>query len=294
MEWWGSNLEGQSYPLAFRRDGSPSPELTEAPSPTTTLAAEEGLAIRVYEVDGIEVVTPSLMAELPERATTVEFHSAVIDSGDGPTLCAGIVMDSLPPQCSGPVAAGLDMDDWSEEAQGVRWGERSVVVTWPPVDGVVEVIDHSVYAPPHLEPPTDDLPAECEDAELRAGSGPVNDYARSLGEVNGGLYVTNDGKLVLQVVGDPAPHREALAELGGACVIEVTRSQTEQLAIQDSIHPLLVDIPELVSTYSSSTGARGRVDFYLPVVDRATAQAIAALVDDPTAIRIFGMGVLHP
>ena len=203
-------------------------------------------------------------------------------------------LDSLPPQCSGVIADGLDMDGWSEESQGVRWGQRSVTVTWPPVNGVVEVIDDSEYAPPNLEPPTDALPAECQGNERSAGSQTINDYARSLGASNGGLYVTNDGALVLQVVGDPEPHREALAEAGGACVIEVTRSEAELLAIQDAVHSLLRDIPELVGTYSSSTGARGRLDLHLPVVDRTTARAIAALVDDPTAIRIIGMGVLHP
>ncbi len=294
MELFGSNVEGRSYPLVFRRDGSSPPTTIVAASSTTTVAPEEGLAIRVYEVDGIEVVTPSLMADLPDRASQVQFHTMVIDSGNGPELCAGIVLGSLPPQCSGPIAAGLDMDGWSEESQGVRWGERSVTVSWPPVDGVVEVLDDSGYAPVDLGYPPGELPPECGDSERGAGAGPMNEYARSLGDSNGGLYVTEGGVLVLQVMGDPAPHREALAGAGGACVIEVTHSETELRALQDSIHPQLAEIPELVGTYSSSTGPRGRVDLYLPVVDRATAQAIAALVDDPTAIRIIGTGVLHP
>ena len=294
MEWYGSYTGVSAYPLVFRRDGSTSADENDGTSTTTTLAPEEGLAMRVYEVDGIEVVTPSVLNDLPEQATRVEFHTAVIDSGNGPELCIGGVLDSLPPQCSGPVAAGLDMDGWSEEANGVRWGERSVLVTWPPVDGVVEVVAASEYASPNLGYPPGDLPEECAGIELRAGAGPVNEYARTLGDRNGDLYMTNDGTLVLQVVDDPVPHREALAELGGACVIEVGRSGTEQRAIQDALHPLLRDIPELLSTYSSSTGPGGRVDLYLPVADRATARAIAALVADPTAIRIIGMGILQP
>lgn len=35
------------------------------------------------------------------------------------------------------------MDGWSEEANGVLWGDRAVVVTWPPIDGVVEVLGQS-------------------------------------------------------------------------------------------------------------------------------------------------------
>ncbi len=294
MEWFGSNLEGKSYPLTFRRDGSPPPPpTTEEPLPTTTLAPEEGLAIRVWDVEGVEVVSPSFTSELPEQASRVEFHTTVIDEGDGPKLCTGGVAASLPPQCSGPVAEGLDMDGWSEETSGVRWGERSVLVTWPPLDGFVAVLDQSENAPPDLGYPPGELPAVCEGVDLGAGAGPVNDYARSLGSSNGGLYVANDGTLVLQVVGDPELHREALAELGGACVIEVSRSESELLAIQNAIHPLLRGIPEVGDSYASSTGPLGRVDLYLPVVDRAIAQAIAKLVDDPTAIRIIGMAVIH-
>jgi hypothetical protein len=294
MEWFGSNLEGKVYPLVFRRVGSPPLATTDGTSTTTTLEPEQGLAMRVYEVDGIEVVTPSFLDELPEQATRVEFHTTVIDSGNGPELCTGIVLDSLPPQCSGPVAAGLDMDGWSEEASGVRWGERSVVVTWPPVDGFVEVLDQSQYAPPALEYPPGDLPAECENTDTGAGAGPVNEYANSLGDNNGGLYVTNDGTLVLQVVGDAAPHREAMAELGGACVVEVSRNAAEQRTIQEALHPLIATIAEVVGSYVSSPGPAGRVDLELPVVDRATARAIAELADDPTAIRIIGTAVLHP
>ncbi len=218
----------------------------------------------------------------------------MIDSGDGPELCIGGVDDSLPPQCSGPVAAGLDMDGWSEEVDGVRWGDRSVVVTWPPIDGVVEVLGQSDVVTWEAEYPPGELPAECEDVETAAGAGPINDYARSLGDRNGGLYVANDGTLVLQVVGDPAPHREAMAEFGGACVVEVSRSEAEQRSIQDAIVPLLADVPELAGIYASGSGSGGRVVVHVPVADRMTARVIANLVDDPTAIRIVGFGVLRP
>ena len=77
-------------------------------------------------------------------------------------------------------------------------------------------------------------------------------------------------------------------------LIQQKGSLTREDTIQEAIHPLLVDLSELVGVYSSSTGPGGRVELQLPVVDRATARAIAELVDDPTAIRIVGSGVLHP
>ena len=288
MEWFGSNLEGRVYPLVFRRDGSPP-----APGSSTTLpSAADAPAVRVYEVEGVEVVTPTRLDELPERATQVEFVVTVIDSGDGPELCVGGVATSLPPQCSGPVAVGLDMEGWSEEMNGVRWGDRSVVVTWPPIDGIVNVVSDSPVIAWEVVFPPDEMPAECRDVETAAGVGVINDYARSLGARNGGLYLASDGTLVLQVVDDPAPHRAALAEFGGACVVEVPRNEAEQRSIQDALGQLLADLPGLAGNYAIGTGAGGRVVVHVPVADRATARAIASLVDDPTAIRIVGSGIL--
>jgi hypothetical protein len=292
MEWFGSNLEGTVYPLVFRRDGSPPPDASGTSS-TTAPSANDAPAIEVYEVEGIEVVTPTRLDELPERATQVEFLVTVIDSGDGPELCIGGVATSLPPQCSGPVAAGLNMEGWSEELYGVQWGDRSVVVTWPPVDGIVTVVADSPLIPWDVEFPPEALPVECRDVETAAGTGAINEYASSLGARNGGLYVASDGTLVLQVVGDPAPHRAALAAFGGACVVEVPRNEAEQRSIQDALGPLLADLPELAGyAVGTSTGAGGRVVVHVPVADRAIARAIGNLVDDPTAIRIVGLGIL--
>jgi hypothetical protein len=184
------------------------------------------------------------------------------------------------------------MEGWSEELYGVQWGDRSVVVTWPPIDGIVTVVADSPLIPWDVEFPTEALPAECRDVETAAGTGAINEYANSLGARNGGLYVASDGTLVLQVVGDPAPHRAALADFGGACVVEVPRNEAEQRSIQDALGPLLADLPELAGNYAISAGAGGRVVVHVPVADRAIALAIGNLVDDPTAIRIVGLGIL--
>lgn len=53
-----------------------------------------------------------------------EFEGTVIDSGDGPRLCA-VVLESYPPQCGQPTP--LLGWEWSgtphEQANGVRWGD---------------------------------------------------------------------------------------------------------------------------------------------------------------------------
>jgi len=86
----------------------------------------------VFDVGGIEVVSHTSLSELPEAATEVEFTSTIIDSGNGPEICIGGVAESLPPQCSGPIIEDLVMGDWAETASRVSWGERTVVVSWPP------------------------------------------------------------------------------------------------------------------------------------------------------------------
>lgn len=87
-------------------------------------------------------------------------------------------------------------------------------------------------------------------------------------------------------------HRDALASEGReACVIEVPRSGTEQRAILESIAPRLSDH---VFRISPSTGPGGRVEVTVAVADTQTAEAIAALVDDRTAIRVIGRGILLP
>lgn len=62
----------------------------------------------------------------PVELLTTLWPATVLDDGDGAELCLGGVMESLPPQCSGPRVAGWD---WSqhrgdfEAANGTRWGE---------------------------------------------------------------------------------------------------------------------------------------------------------------------------
>jgi hypothetical protein len=163
------------------------------------------------------------------------------------------------------------------------------------VDGTVQVLSQSEdLASPDLVYPPGEPPAECVGIDTDAGAGTLNAYANSLGAASGGVYLANDGTLVLQVVGDPAPHREALAGRGGACVIEVSRSEFEQRNLQDSLAPKLRDIPALALSYALSTGPGGRVEVYVPVADGSVAEAITALVDDPTAIRVIGRGILVP
>lgn len=55
--------------------------------------------------------------------------------GEDAQFCLGPVMESYPPQCSGPIVVGWEWPDdgmW-ESASGVTWGSYAIVGTW---DGV--------------------------------------------------------------------------------------------------------------------------------------------------------------
>lgn len=70
--------------------------------------------------------TAMLPAQGPVRAV-----ATVLDEGNGPMLCLGGVLTSLPPQCSGPAVAQWSWDEHPHEsADGVSWGEYTMVGDW--------------------------------------------------------------------------------------------------------------------------------------------------------------------
>jgi hypothetical protein len=78
-------------------------------------------------------------------------------------LCLGMINQSLPPQCSGPILPEWDWSTVSDEetAVGVTWGEYQVVGTW---DGITFTLTRPpVPAPPRntaASPPPADNPAD--------------------------------------------------------------------------------------------------------------------------------------
>lgn len=291
MTWHGRH--GNIPTLTFRRDGTPPGPVPVDPPPVTTKHV-----VRVFDLDGLEAVTVAAttidFVELPIRAERVEFTTMIIDSGPGPNICIGAVAQSLPPRCSGPIADGLEMGDWSDEAQGVRWGERTVVVSWPPVDGHVQLLDEAEARFQDYVFPGAELPAECAAMTSFVGSDEIHAYEQTLGDISGDVYLTSNGVLVLQVIGDPQLHREALASEGReACAIEVPRNKAEQRRIQNAVVSGLQGRSDAFAI-AVNTGPGGRIEVGVAVADQETAEIVAGLVDDRTAIRIIGRGVLLP
>jgi hypothetical protein len=77
---------------------------------------------------------------LPERASKVQFDAVMRFLDDGPGMCLGARLDINPVLfgCDNPIVDGLQEGPWTEPSRGSSRGLRSVVVSWPPINGRVE------------------------------------------------------------------------------------------------------------------------------------------------------------
>ena len=94
-------------------------------------------------VDGIKVFTGLDIDDLPTQASVVAFTGVVIDNGNGgPELGLSLHRWSVPPECSGPIVDGLRFDEsWVRGNTPKTWGSHSLLVSWPPRHGRVEVVE---------------------------------------------------------------------------------------------------------------------------------------------------------
>ena len=184
--------------------------------------------------------TALLPADGPVRAM-----ATVLDDGRGPMLCLGGVMDSLPPQCSGPEVTGWVWEDHPEHdrASGVRWGEYTMVGAWDgtsftptdvrptaPDDWPQEDVQ-ALFATRCEEPgggwvPTD--PAEVDGDSLSAAhrvAEALPDYALSWGDrsINPGYTVLN-----VAVTEDEARAESAVREVWGGALCVTRFAHTQQ------------------------------------------------------------------
>jgi hypothetical protein len=120
--------------------------------------------------------TPTEPAELPADVIAapgpVVGQGTVIQTGDTPPqLCLGAVMESYPPQCSGPELVGWNWDtvDGEETSGDVTFGTFAVFGGWDGVQlTVTEAISLALYDPmPIVDPLVDPENAgDASDADL--------------------------------------------------------------------------------------------------------------------------------
>ncbi|MEW1840104.1 hypothetical protein AB0392_19345 [Nonomuraea angiospora] len=213
--------------------------------------------------------------------TRYEANGTVLEGGGhGPQLCM-MVMESLPPQCSGLDIAGWDWNKVGHKSQsGVKWGEYRVVGTW---DGTRLTLTEPPGAPRKEAAPAheEDLTSPCpvpeggwrpvdpakatqralDEAMARAGTaeefaGAWLDQSYMKGLPAESPEANDPRRLVLNLkfTGDLSGREAWIREVwGGAlCVSGAARSQSELEAIQREVETELGD--RLVSASSSVRG----------------------------------------
>jgi hypothetical protein len=288
----GPTTAPTSAPTSAPTTFAPAPT-TSAPDTTPPTTAPAGtVALRDFDVDGVRVRVRTPLTELPEQATEIEDSGTLIDEGDGPIMCLGGVQESYPPQCDGPIVDGLVMGDWAETSNGVSFGERTVRVSWPPVDGRITLIGEREYdPPPSPEFPTYDVPEECADLGTPVGVDTLNSYAEAHPDITAIPFLADDTLGVLQVV------REHLDEVrddlttadAEPCLVPVEYSSEELRVAQEAI---VGAYQELSIGWTTGGGIGNRVEVGLAVADRATIRRLAALVENPEVLDVQAITTL--
>ena len=222
--------------------------------------------------------------DVPPTTTEWQFTGMVIDD-DGPEICPGGVMDSLPPQCAG---VPLDLFDWEEvtgyeEAAGVRWADLTLVGTLS--DGFFRLTQPptSPQWPPEI--PSTPVPLPCDEPE---GGWQVTNpstadnlsaavrYAQSQSEFMGNWNYRNMVK-VFTFTGNLEQHGAALRDIYGGplCVSLADRSLAELQAIRTQVKEAIVSdeaagvgIHLLDGQYGDTIDViLGTVEFYVLAVE---------------------------
>ncbi|GAB3769078.1 hypothetical protein [Microlunatus parietis] len=205
---------------------------------------------------------------------TTGHPAMVLDDGSGAELCLGGVMESYPPQCSGPKLVGWDWSDRTgefEEASGTRWGEFILTGRYDPAAGEftpTEVASGRGYVWP--EPEDDVWTSPCPEpaggwrvtdtSKVSAGdldaalslAAALPDYSTAWMDQSPNPYADKDLKdeekerrlndprymvINVAVTGDLAAAEAKIREVwsGMLCVSRGGRTEAELLAVQDQL-----------------------------------------------------------
>ena len=138
-------------------------------------------------------------------------------------LCLGAVMESYPPQCSGPEVLGWDWAsvDGAESANGVTWGTYAVQGTWdgkrftvtqPPI--MLALYDPMVVPDPKRDPANAGETAEADLLRIQA-------EVHELGTVDVLQSGPENGYLFVGVVYDDGQIQQYFDQLYGSDVVVV-------------------------------------------------------------------------
>lgn len=203
----------------------------------------------------------------------------VIDTPpDGPVMCTGLVLDSLPPQC----AAEMPLDGWSwsevegeESAQDSTWGWYEIVGVFDgdrfavlsattPSKQDFDSEDAPIQTPcpvPEGGWPTPN-PARSSDEDMRAAIALVRDDSHFAGAW------THDGVLTAAFTDDPTGHETTLLGRWGGplCLVQHERSLSELESLQADASQFAEARLDLHVVSSSVHEVYDRVDLEILVV----------------------------
>ncbi len=293
--------------------------------PDDDLALSSGSS-QLFQVEGVDVDTRSSAVERPEVASQVEFSGMLIDEGDGPVFCVGGVLESLPPQCSGVTVNGLEVGDWAQVESGVAFGNRTVVVSWPPNDdNRVELVSDRDFEQPDFDDTEFPVPDMCENldfnqtvdvevlsnwADSNSDKAGIAYFSRDLFELEAALEeelgtelseeelfatesesVNSIGIGVLQVIeGEVEAAREELTAGDLIPCIEQVQFSADQLqAAQDQLQSVQ---QEAFIVGSAAGTVNNRVSVTVAVADLETVRAVAGVVDDPAILDLSASGII--
>jgi hypothetical protein len=148
----------------------------------------------------------------------------VLDEGDGAQLCFG-ALESLPPQCGGPLIIGWDWDEveGEERAAGSTWGDYEVFGTW---DGSGLTLTRAPVPDDPRLPSTEaprPAPAPGDPADAATVARAVEDFRAADADPDDRRWVTSSdesqGRALVNVIHDDGTlQAEADAEYGPGIV----------------------------------------------------------------------------
>lgn len=186
--------------------GGPAPSATAAPAAPAQPVAT-----------GADAQAQLAGLPMPSATEPVMAIGLALDDGD-PILCLGPVMESAPPQCSGPALAGFD---WAQaepvEMDGVRWAQVAMQATYDAEAQTVtqagELLDLAAITMPAIEYPKGEL----DEATIAAVQADLMTIRRP--DVFGAAGL--DGLVVLSVTYDDGSMQAAVDEIYGDGVVFV-------------------------------------------------------------------------
>lgn len=271
----------------------------------TCEAVSVDVSVQQVEVDGLRVRFFAAEPVIPVEPTTLTINAVIREYDDEPRLCLQHRPTiNMVPQCTGPTIDGLGFgSNWVElAASGERWGWRLVTVTWPPVDGRVdllrerrELISRTTFALGELTPPGlpagEARPAHCADFVQRT-SATTRDYlewAEANPEQFAAVRIARGGQTrlsVLRMKGDPDPVQAEFAARGLTACIEVVDHNAADLETAER------QLRSLGYRPGPRGSAHPNVVLGLFFIDQATVDELVATLDRPDLVSLAVNGVM--